>query len=124
MTNVIPPIKIIVYYCFELQVPLGVLLKNENKKEDMISIMKCLHTYIPTTHHQKEYHIASTDETGVTDEFSFHHVLFGGDQLTCARARGSQKARTSEENDRDRLLGLVPVAEDWHTKVCLLEVCT
>ena len=99
------------------------LLKNENKKEDLISIMKSLHSYVPTTQYQKEYHIA-TDEVDVCDEFLFHKVLFGGDQLTCACARGGQKARTSEENDRDRLLGLVPVVEDWHTKVCLLEVRT
>ena len=68
-----------------MQVLLGVLLKNENK-EDMISIMKILHTYVPTTHHQRKHHMAFKDETEVIDEFSFHHVLFGGDQPTCAHA--------------------------------------
>jgi len=33
----------------------------------------------------------------------------------------NHKARISEENDRDCLLGLVPEAADLHT---LLEVCT
>lgn len=111
--------------CFwysSLKVPLGVVLKDENKKEDMIAIMKWLHKYIPTLEYQKK-HTMSTNEEEVSDEFLFHQVLFGGDQLTCSRARGSQKARTSEENDRDRLMGLVPVAEDWHAKVVLLEVC-
>ena len=60
----------------------------------MISIMKSLHSYVPTTQYQKEYHIA-TDEVNVCDEFFFHKVLFGSDQLTCACARGSQKARTT-----------------------------
>ena len=32
-----------------LQVPLGVLIKNENKYEDMISIMEHNHQYVPTT---------------------------------------------------------------------------
>lgn len=98
------------------------LLKNENKTEEMISIMGSLHKYVPTTHQQKQFQL-STGKLETADEYSFHQLLIGGDQLTCARIRGSQKARISEENDKDRLLGLVAVAEDWHTKVCLLEVC-
>ena len=39
------------FYCWMacLQVPLGVLIKNENKYEDMISIMEHNHQYVPTT---------------------------------------------------------------------------
>ena len=66
---------------------------------------------------------ASIDEVDVSDDYLFHKTLLGGDQLTCARVRGCHKARTSEENDLDHLQGLVPVAEDWHEKMCLLEVC-
>lgn len=84
--------------------------------------MDSLHTYIPTTRQQKEHCILSTGEVEVVDEYNFHQILFGGDQLTCARARGSQKAKVSEVTNRAQLLGLVPVAEDWHTKMCLLEV--
>ena len=36
--------------------------------------------------------------------------------------RTSERQPNSEENDKHRLLGLVGVAEDWHAKVCLLEV--
>lgn len=66
---------------------------------------------------------ASIDEVDVSDDYLFHKTLLGGDQLTCAHVCGCHKARTSEENDLDRLQGLVPVAEDWHAKMCLLEVC-
>ena len=52
----------------------------------------------------------------------FQPVLFGGDQLTAARARGSQQIRLNSERASDRLQGLIPVAEDWHTSVILLTV--
>ena len=60
------------------------------------------------------------------DEVVFHQILFGGDQLTVARARGSAAIRsdhvTSICTRKDRLEGLVPVVEDWHAKQCLLKV--
>ena len=46
-------------------------------------------------------------------------VLLGGDHLTAARARGANKTKDAPTS---RLEGLVPVAEDWHTKVIFLEV--
>ena len=98
------------------------LLKNENITEDMISIMSSLHKYVPTAYQQNEY-LLSTGQLEKTGEYFFHQLLLGGDQLTCARIRGSQTARISEEINKDRLLGLVASAEDWHTKVCLLEGC-
>ena len=52
----------------------------------------------------------------------FHQILFGGDQLTVARARGSQRIRKNSERGNERLEGLTPVCEDWHTKLCLLGV--
>ena len=97
------------------------LLKNENKLVDMISIMKSLHNYVPTIHNEKEVTL-STGQKDVAESYEFHQIQLGGDQLTCARVRGSQRAKYTEENDKDRLLGLVGVAEDWHVKVCLLEV--
>lgn len=44
--------------------------------------------------------------------------------LTAARARGSKDIRTNSIRGKDRLDGIVPVVEDWHAKVCFLEVCT
>lgn len=55
--------------------------------------------------------------------YVLHTSLAGGDQLTAARARGSQQIRCNSERGKDRLEGLQPVVEDWHAKVCLLGVC-
>lgn len=49
-------------------------------------------------------------------------TLVGGDQLTVARIRGAQKIRGNSEKSEDRFDGLLPVAEDWHTKMCFMEV--
>lgn len=52
----------------------------------------------------------------------FRPILFGGDQLTAARARGSQQIRLNSDRASDRLCGFIPVSEDWHTSVILLTV--
>ena len=49
-------------------------------------------------------------------------TVVGGDYLTTARMRGAQRIRGNSETSADRFDGLLPVAEDWHAKVCLLEV--
>ena len=50
-------------------------------------------------------------------------VHTGGDQMTAAQGRGSQRVRSNSERGKGRLEGLQPVVEDWHAKVCLLGVC-
>ena len=52
----------------------------------------------------------------------FHPIIIGGDQLTASRARGAKKAKVHADSPVSRLEGLIPVAEDWHTKLNLLEV--
>ena len=49
-------------------------------------------------------------------------TVVGGDYLTAARMRGAQRIRGNSETSADRCDGLLPVAEDWHAIVCLLEV--
>lgn len=44
--------------------------------------------------------------------------------MTASRTRGSQRIRLNAGRGKERLEGLSPVVEDWHAKVCLLEVCT
>lgn len=56
------------------------------------------------------------------DATQFHSILFGGDQLTVARMRGTQVLRTTEETAVKRLQGLLPVVEDWHTCMTFLNV--
>ena len=55
-------------------------------------------------------------------ETKCHQILLGGDQLTVARARGSQLAMADGCSVSKRMEGLVPVVEDWHTRVVLAEV--
>lgn len=98
------------------------LLKCENKYEDMIDIMQHIHQYVPALHTVDDITIQSTGEHIQAERVDFHSIVFGGDQLTAKRARGSQKIRSNSKNEAEKLEGLLPVAEDWHTKVCLLEV--
>lgn len=109
-----------------MQIPLGIMLKSESNYEDMVDIMTELHQYVPTTTSVTSTTVPGDDEDSQVEmvEDLFHTILFGGDQMTAARARGSQRIRKNSERGRDRLEGLKPVCEDWHAKLCLLGVCT
>ena len=63
----------------------------------------------------------SSETISVQADF-FHNILLGGDQLTCARVRSSQRIRENSTNGSARLEGVVPVIEDWHARVCYLQV--
>ena len=63
--------------------------------------------------------------TAVSAEYiddRFHRILFGGDQLTTARADGSLEVRRNSIRAKQSLRGLIPVTEDWHTKKIFLSV--
>ena len=67
-----------------LQVPLGVLPKCETERSEMIDIMSSLQQYVP--------HLESATNTGSTQQKHdevVHQLMFRGDQLTAARARGT-----------------------------------
>ena len=68
-----------------MYVPLGVILKNENKLEGMVSIIETLEEYVPNI--QKSQTVPSHDDDSsqpdVIETDHFHHILFGGDQLMC-----------------------------------------
>ena len=98
------------------------LLKSENNYDDMIDIMDHLHKYVPSLHTTEDVTFHSTGEHAVAHKVDFHPIIFGGDQLTVKRARGGQKIRSNSKTEDHKLGGLVPVAEDWHAKVVLLEV--
>jgi len=60
------------------------------------------------------------------------HVKYGNMHATCtvfpvgltaARIRGAQEAKCNSVTASKRLDGLIPVIEDWRTKVIILEVC-
>lgn len=92
----------------------------------MCEIMDKLHEYVPAKDVKEFYDLF--DDGGIieVEEEIFHQILFGEDQLTVAKARGSAAIRsdhvTSICSRRDRLEGLLPVVEDWHAKQCLLKV--
>ena len=43
----------------------------------------------------------------------------GGNHLTSARMRNAIKIKVNSKTDCKRLSGIVPVMDDWHTKVNL-----
>ena len=55
-------------------------------------------------------------------EECYHHILFGGDQLTVCRACSAQSARNNDDLSDERFDGLIPVTEDWHARMTLLRV--
>eukprot|EP00731_Ephydatia_muelleri_P004394 Em0002g570a len=106
-------------------VPLGVMLKNENVLGDMIDILDGLHQYIPTTTTSQTLDVCAEGGHTRAVEVKLHnfsYIPLGGDQLTIARIRGSQSIFSNSDNGEERLEGFVPVIEDWHTKMCFMEV--
>ena len=75
-------------------VVLDVLMKDETKHSDMISIMETMQNYLGKDYDKKR------------------RVLSGGDLLTCERQQGSQKHMMCGNTPRERLEILEPVAED------------
>ena len=98
------------------KVPLGVCLQNENKLDEMGKILYHYMTLVPS-----ECEVLLPNGSSIlVDNTQFHSILFGGDQLTVARIRGTKALRDTEENPVHRLEGVTPVIEDWHA---LLKVC-
>lgn len=101
------------------------ILQSEISYDGMVAIMERLHTYVPTVSTPVELQCPNSDDadepiTVMKDDF--HYILKGGDQLTVARARGSKRIRSNSLRPLDRLEGLIPVCEDWHTRGCFVNV--
>ena len=101
---------------------LGVNLKNENKTEEMVEVLDVLHTYVPTTTSAYTYEHPDTEEEETLNVHRFNHVLVGGDQLTVSRIRSAQQIRKNSNDLEERLEGLVPFIQDWHSKLCFMQV--
>ena len=89
----------------------------------MIEILTHLHQYIPIKEYAREVFIPSLNQLVNILMEQVHPVLFEGDQLTAARARGVKTTMSNGCSAVKKLQGLVPVIEDWHAHVVLLEVC-
>ena len=97
------------------------ILKNENKTTEMVEILGILYKFVLRERSTQDFDVSANDVyTEQLDHFS--HVLIGGDQLTAARIRGAHRVVRNSNNGQERLEGLVPVVEDWHAKVCFLQV--
>lgn len=83
-------------------VNLGIVFAGESSYEGMTEIMEFIHSYIPKDNKEQ--------------------LIFGGDQLTVERACGVQRLRKTAINKENRLSGVLPTAEDWHTMMTLLIV--
>ena len=97
-------------------------MKDENRLDEIVDVLQELQKYVPSKSEMKDVHVPGTNEVRPLREIAFHRVLFGGDQLTAKRARGGVRIRKNSTNSADHLEGLLPVSEDWHTKVVFLEV--
>lgn len=97
-------------------------MKNENQLDEMVDILDALHEYVPTkTCHTTISCPVEASEVPIRVDY-MHKILLGGDQLTAVRVRGAQRMRAGSMHGTGRLEGFIPVVEDWHAKVCLLEV--
>ena len=96
---------------------------NENKTDEMVSILTQLHQYVPKRSEESAVYVESTGDTEVVLVESLFPLLVGGDQLTSERIRGAQSVRKNSTTPTGRLQGIVPVSEDWHAKACFLQVC-
>ena len=83
-------------------------MKNENKYSEMIDIMSSLHQYVPVVE-APEVNATTADVVKTPESEKVHPLLFAGDELTAARARGCQELRINSDTTTGRLKGLVPV---------------
>uniref|UniRef100_A0A1X7TRN2 DUF6589 domain-containing protein n=1 Tax=Amphimedon queenslandica TaxID=400682 RepID=A0A1X7TRN2_AMPQE len=102
-------------------VPLGVELKDENKLAEMCEIMDSMHKYVPTVTEDRSVTLPN-GECITMRESRMWTTLFGGDQLTIARARGAIDIRYSHYTAEEKLQGFLPVVEDWHARMTLMKV--
>ena len=96
------------------------LFHNENVTHEMCKILDNLHDYVPST---SSSHVVTLDD-GTTEnhtDYNLTRILMGGDQPTVARANTAKLIRLNHENSKSRLRRIVPVIEDWHSRLTLVK---
>lgn len=88
----------------------------------MVDIITHIHTYVPVKKYSEDYTIQESGETVSVPKSRVFPVLFGGEQLTAARARGAKRVKVNSAEASSHLDGIIPVAKDWHAQLNLLEV--
>ena len=102
--------------------PLGVLLRNENKLDEMSHILHHYMQLVPTVEADGFLVLANGNKIPF-DDTRFDTKLLGGDQLSVVRVRSTQALCDTLDSAMQCFNGIVPVVEDWHTRVILLQVC-
>ena len=110
------------YNVYFILIPLGIIPKNENIGGEMIEIMQKITKYVPSREKEVTVNIDSIKESVLLKVMETHPVLFGGDQLTMARARSAKRNVFNGDSGLFRLEGLIPVIEDSHSQLTLLSV--
>ena len=88
----------------------------------MVAIVSAAHHYVPGIEYTAKTVIESMDDEVAVPSAVYHHLFFGGDQLTAARIRSAQKHMCNADTPGKRLLGFHAMIEDWHTKLTFMEV--
>lgn len=92
------------------------LLKNENKLDEMSHILEHFMKLVPIIP-AEGVHILPNGSEITFDDTHFFRILLGGDQLTVARVHGTQALRATEDKAIDRLEGIIPIVADWHARI-------
>ena len=105
-----------------MYIQLGIILKNENKLDEMVNILEHFTSMFPHYVEKRKliYLVLKSKCQSQVDDF--HQILLGGDQLTVACIRGAQRIRANSESASGCLQGFVPMVEDWHAKQCFMGV--
>lgn len=80
---------------------MGIQLKNEAYLVEMAHIMASFNQYVPIEESITSLQVNGREHT--YDSSKVFQLLFFGDQLTAARARGAQTLREPQKNRLDRL---------------------
>ena len=100
--------------------PLGVILKNENKLKEMTGILDDLNKYDPIN--QATEIIDIHGRSFNVDKSAISRCLLFGDQLTVARVHGASVLRSTHITADQTVQGFLPVVADWHARLCLVTV--
>ena len=115
-------------------------MKPEQHLEEMIDILASLHKYVLIVSTTENVLVDGKSDEIVEDKFQKYSkvgillsnctcvyiyrrklsyklllisfILPGGDQMTCARVRGSQRIQSNSERGIDQLTGIVGITED------------
>ena len=80
----------IIMKCYLKLCVVGVILKNENKANEMIDILSELHQYIPSFDYGENLYELPSGHSLKVPQTKVKRILIGGDKLTAARVRGER----------------------------------